>query len=260
MGRLQDKIAIVTGAGTGVGRAAMVLFAKEGAKVVGVSRTKSNLEETLAAVEAVGGTGAIVAADLASEAGAEASVAAAMEAHGRVDVLLNAAGVGWAWGQRSPHSMDPIDTTPPEKWREVMAINLDSVYHMCRRVIPIMRKGGGGAIVNVASVAGFMGLRDGHTYTATKGAILNLTRSIAITYAMEGIRANTLAPGYIDTPMIAPVMGLFDDKEVAAQLSPMERAGTPEEMAHGCLYLASDEASYTNGSVLVIDGGTSAVM
>jgi NAD(P)-dependent dehydrogenase (short-subunit alcohol dehydrogenase family) len=238
----------------------MQIFAKEGAKVVGVARTQATLDETLGLVKKAGGEGLVVSADLSAEEGAQRAVKATIDAYGRVDILINAAGVGWSWGEKSPGAMDPIDTTPPDKWREVMSINLDSVYYMCRLVVPHMRKQKKGSIVSISSVAGFMGLPNAHTYTATKGAILNLMRSIGITYGIEGIRANALAPGYIDTPMIAPVMGLFDDKEVANVLCPMERAGQPDEMAYGCLYLASDEASYTNGSVLVIDGGTSARM
>ena len=121
-----------------------------------------------------------------------------------------------------------------------------------------MQQQGGGAIVNVASIGGFLGMSTAHTYTATKGAMINLTRSIAVTYTKDNIRANCIAPGHTDTPMIAPVMSVFDDPTMAAALNPMSRAGTPEENAYACLMLASDDASYINGILLPVDGGKTA--
>jgi NAD(P)-dependent dehydrogenase (short-subunit alcohol dehydrogenase family) len=121
-----------------------------------------------------------------------------------------------------------------------------------------MLKQGKGSIVNVASISGLFGMPTAHTYCAAKGGVINLTRAMATTYAKDGVRTNCMCPGYTDTPMIQSVMGVFDDPVVAAQITPMARAGTPEEMANGCLFLASDEASYCNGTILVIDGGTAA--
>ncbi|MFA6032121.1 MAG: SDR family oxidoreductase [Myxococcota bacterium] len=258
MGRLKDKVALITGAGTGVGRACMKLFAAEGAKVSGVSRTQANLDETLALVKAIDGDGIVVAADLAGAEGAEKAVAETLKAFGRIDVLVNCAGVGFSWLEKSPGSMSAVDETTPEKWREVMAINLDSMFHMCRLVIPHMKKQRSGSIVTVTSISGFQGLPLGHTYTAAKGGAINLTRSLAVTYCDHGIRANCIAPGYIDTPMTESVISVFDNPESADRLCPMKRAGTPEEMAFACLYFASDESSYCQGSVLVVDGGTTA--
>ena len=258
MDRVKGKVALITGAGTGVGRACMNLFAKEGAKVVGVSRTQANLDETLGLVKAAGGEGIVVAADLSTAAGAQKAVEAALQAFGRIDILVNSAGVGYSWLEKSPGSMGPIDDTTPEKWSEVMSINLDSVYHMCRLTIPQMKKQGGGAIVNVTSISGLQGLPVAHTYTAAKGGAINLTRSIAITYCGDNIRCNCIAPGFIATPMVASVLHLFDDSQMADRLCPMKRPGTPEEMAYACLYLGSDESSYCQGTVLVVDGGTTA--
>ncbi len=258
MNRVRDKVAVITGAGTGVGRACMELFAREGARVVGASRTQANLDETLARVHAAGGEGAVVAADLSHPDGAESLVSAALEGFGRVDILVNAAGVGYSWMEKSPDSMNDILNTTPEKWREVLALNLDSCFYCCKLAIAQMKSQGGGAIVNVASISGLQGLAGAHTYTASKGAVINLTRSLCVAYAGDGIRANCVAPGFIDTPMVAAVINLFDDPAMAERLSPMKRPGTAEEMAYGCLYLGSDEASYCNGSVLVIDGGTTA--
>lgn len=258
MDRVKGKVAVITGAGTGVGRACMKLFAAEGAKVVGVSRTQANLDETLKQVKAAKGEGIVVAADLAKPEGAEKVVAAALNAYGRIDILVNSAGVGYSWLEKSPGSMGDVVDTTPEKWREVMAINIDSCFFMCRLVIPQMKKQGGGSIVNVASISGLQGLPVAHTYTAAKGAMINLTRSLGITYCGDNIRANCIAPGFIATPMVASVLNLFDDPAMADRLTPMKRPGTAEEMAYGVLYLASDEASYCQGTVLVIDGGTTA--
>jgi NAD(P)-dependent dehydrogenase (short-subunit alcohol dehydrogenase family) len=258
MDRVKGKIALITGAGTGVGRACMKLFAAERAKVVGVSRTQNNLDETLAQVKAAGGEGAVVAADLSTAAGAQKAVDAALKAYGRIDILVNAAGVGYSWMETSPGSMGPVGDTTPEKWDEVMAINLGSVFHMCRLVIPQMQKQRGGSIVNVTSISGLQGLPGAHTYTAAKGGAINLTRSIAITYCGDNIRCNCIAPGFIATPMVASLLNLFDDPAMADRLTPMKRPGTPEEMAYACLYLGSDEATYCQGTVLVVDGGTTA--
>lgn len=258
MKRLDGKVAIITGAGTGVGRSCTAIFAREGAKVVGVSRTQKNLDETLALVKQAGGQGVVVATDLAKPEGTELTIKRTLDAFGRIDILVNVASVGYSWMEKSPGSMNDIVNTTPEKWHEVMAINLDTCFYMCRGVIPLMQKQGGGAIVNVASISGLLGLPVAHTYTAAKGAMINLTRSLCVTYAKDNIRANCVAPGYTDTPMIAAVMHLFDDAAMAERLTPMKRAGKPEEMANGCLFLASDEASYCNGTILIIDGGTSA--
>jgi NAD(P)-dependent dehydrogenase (short-subunit alcohol dehydrogenase family) len=258
MGRLDDKVAIVTGAGTGIGRACMELFAREGAKVAGCSRTQGNLDEVLEAVTDEGGEGIVVASDLSSHEGAEVLVDATVEAYGRVDVLVNSAGVGYSLEPKEPGSMGSITDTTPELWREVTAIDLDSVFFMSRLVIPHMQKQGNGSIINISSVLGVKGHPDAHAYTTAKGGMINLTRSITAAYTLDGIRCNCVCPGFIDTPMIATHMHLFEDEATADRLCPMRRTGTPEEVAYGCLYLASDESSYTNGSVMLIDGGTSA--
>ena len=256
MGRLQDKVAVITGAGTGIGRACMELFAKEGATVVGCSRTQKNLDETLELVKAAGGEGMVVAADVATEEGTSKVIDAAIKAYGRIDVLMNGAGVGYSWSAQSPNSMGDIVTSPPDKWREVMAIDLDSIYLMSRLAVPEMKRHGNGSIINISSVLGLMGNHDAHAYTAAKGAIVNLTRSMCSTFALDGIRTNCVAPGFIDTPMIATHVSMFDDEPTADRLCPMHRAGRPIEIAYMCLFLASDEASYCNGATFVVDGGT----
>lgn len=258
-GRLDGKVVIVTGASSGVGAATMKLFAAEGAKVVGAARRQQVLDGVLGEIEAAGGEGAVVAEDLSDPAAAARVIAAAQERFGgRVDVLVNSAGVGFSYGEVSPGSMDPLDLTTPEKWDEVMDINLGSAVHMSRLTLPVMLEQGAGSIVHVASILGFTGLNTAHTYTAAKGALINLARSMAVTYVARGVRSNVVAPGFIDTPMVAPVMNLFDDEAMAFQLSPMGRAATALEIAHGCLFFADDAVLYANGSVLTIDGGTTA--
>jgi NAD(P)-dependent dehydrogenase (short-subunit alcohol dehydrogenase family) len=259
MNRLQDKVAIISGAGSGVGQACMRLFAAEGASVFGLGRTQSTLDATADEVRRANGRAATFAADLSDESAVAAAFEAAIHEYGNIDIIVNAAGVGYSWQEKSPGSMNDVASTETDKWREVMAINLDSCFFMCRAAVRQFRaQRSGGSIVNVASISGLLGLAGAHTYTAAKGAAINLTRSLCVAYAKEGIRSNCVAPGFIATPMVASVLSLFDDPAVADQLTPMKRPGTPEEMAYGCLYLASDEASYCNGTVLVIDGGTSA--
>ena len=256
--RLSGKVAVITGAGSGVGRACMSLFAREGARVFGLGRTEASLEKTMSVVRDQGGEGAVLAADLCCESAASSSIEAAVRTFGKVDILVHSAGVGYSWAEKSVGSMNDVVNTSLEKWREVIAINLDTCYLMANAVLPHMLRNGGGSIVNIASISGLLGMPTAHAYTAAKAGVINLTRSLCVAYAGRSIRANCVAPGLVDTPMVAPVISLFDDPETAERLSPMKRAGRPEEIAHGCLYLASDEASYCNGVVLVIDGGSSA--
>lgn len=256
-GRLEGKVALITGAGSGVGRACMALFAREGAHVLGTGRTRATLDESLSRLPA-GGAGAVHAADLSTESGSADAVEATLATFGRIDILVHAAGVGYSWAETSPGSMNDVVATTPEKWREVIGINLDGYYLVVHAALPHMIAAGGGAIVAVSSISGMLGLPAAHAYCAAKAGMINLTRALCASYAKDGIRANCLAPGFIDTPMVASVVNIFDDPVVADQITPMRRPGTPEEMAYGCLYLASDEASYCNGAVLVVDGGTSA--
>ncbi len=258
MGRLDGKIAMITGAGTGIGRACMVMFAKEGATVYGVSRTQANLDETLRLVKAAGGPGSVFSADLSQPDRAEAAVNRCIEQYGRIDVLVNSAGVGYSLKDTDPGSMNPIHSTPIEKWREIMAINLDSVFYVSRLVVRQMKKQQQGSIVNVASVFGMRGVADAHTYTATKGAIINLTRSMAVAYVDDHIRCNVVAPGFVKTQMVEIVLDQLFSPANPKLFAPMGRPGTPDEIAHACLFLASEEASYCTGTVLTVDGGSTA--
>jgi len=257
-GRVEGKVVVVTGAGTGVGRACMRRFAEEGATVFGVGRTLSTLEESLDHARVPGGQGAIHVADISSWEQTEAAMQAAVSRFGRIDNLVHAAGVGYSWAEKSPGSMNDVVNTPPDKWREVIGINLDGFYHASRAVLPGMIARRSGSIVAVASISGLQGMPNAHTYCAAKAGVINLVRAMCVAYAKDNVRINCVAPGYIDTPMIQAVINVFDDPQVARQIAPMARPGTAVEMANGCLYLASDEASYCNGTILVIDGGTTA--
>jgi NAD(P)-dependent dehydrogenase (short-subunit alcohol dehydrogenase family) len=257
--RLRDKVAIITGASSGIGRQTMERFGREGAKVVGIARTESKLQEGLDAVTAAGGEGIIVPADLEDVTSQDRAVQAALDAYGRIDIVINNAGVGWQYGIDNPGTMAGIHEASLENWRDIIGgVDLEGYFLMIRAALPKMLEQGSGSIVNVASMAGITGLYDAHAYTAAKGALVNLGRSMAITYAKQGVRTNTVCPGFVDTPMIAPVIGVFDDEATAAALSPMGRPARPEEIANALLFLASDEASYCNGATLVVDGGCTA--
>jgi NAD(P)-dependent dehydrogenase (short-subunit alcohol dehydrogenase family) len=257
------KVVLVTGAGTGMGRATLVRFAAAGARVVAAGRTESTLVEAVAAARQhegpEGGAGHVVA-DVSTEAGAERAVRFAVDTFGGLDVLVNNASVGWAYEQVVPGSMAATADAPPGPWREVIRINLESVHLMCHYAIPELRKRGGGSILNVSSVGGTRGMADAHAYAAAKAGVINLTRSMARTYGPENIRCNCFAPGVIDTGMIDPFRETFEaafaDPVAAAQLCPLGRMGTVEEAADAMVFLA--RASYCNGSVLVMDGGSAA--
>ena len=256
--RLEGKVALITGAGTGVGRACMMRFAQEGAKILGAGRTSATLEAVVAEIEAGKGEARMAVGDLSRAADVERVVDEAKDAYGRIDILVHAAGVGYSWAEKSPGSMNGTIDLSPEKWREVIGINLDSYYLLAHAVLPGMVAQKSGSIVAVSSIAGMLGLGTAHAYCAAKAGMINLTRALCVAHAKDGIRANCVAPGYIDTPMVASVLHIFDDPATAEAISPMRRPGSPMEIANGCLYFASDESSYCNGSILVIDGGTSA--
>ncbi|HEY2716424.1 MAG TPA: SDR family oxidoreductase [Solirubrobacterales bacterium] len=255
-GRVAGKVAVVSGASSGIGRATFELLGKEGAKVVGTARTESKLQEGLDAVRSHGGDGMIVPADLEDESTAGKVVQAALDEYGRVDILVCNAGVGWKYGEEHPGTMAGVHEANVENWRDVIGgVDLEGYFTMIHAALPHMLEEERGAIVSIASMAGLTGLYDAHAYTAAKGAIINLTRSMAITYAKQGVRANCVCPGFIDTPMIEPAIGLFDDPATKYAMVPLGRAGRPEEMAYAALYLASDESSYCTGTALLADGG-----
>ncbi|MFA5630141.1 MAG: SDR family oxidoreductase [Porticoccaceae bacterium] len=258
MARVDGKVIAITGAGSGIGEATALLCAAEGAKVFLIGRTLAKLEKVVEQIRHQGGEAAVCAGDLQCADTVERVFDQLLSTYGRVDGLINSAGVGSSWSEVSPGSMNDIATTPIDKYQEVMRINLDSVVFMCRRAVQEMRKQGAGSIVNISSIYGIVGPPTHHTYAMTKAAIAHLSRSMAVGYARDGIRVNCIVPGFIATPMNENVMGIFDDPEYAASLMPIARPGTPLELAQACLYLVSDESSYTTGVVLPVDGGWSA--
>jgi NAD(P)-dependent dehydrogenase (short-subunit alcohol dehydrogenase family) len=258
MDRMSGKNVLITGGGSGIGKASALLFAREGARVFLSGRTEAKLAAVADMIRASGGEADFAAGDLSLAPIVDQIFDAALATMGRVDCVINSAGVGYNWNAVSPGSMNEIADTPIDKYHEVVAINMDSTFFMCRRAIQHMRENKSGNIVNISSIYGIVGTRDCHTYSAVKAGIAHLTKSIAVRYAEDGIRANCIAPGFTETPMTESVMYMFDDKESVAAIIPAARPGTPEEIAHGCLYLASDESSYTTGVLLPIDGGWSA--
>jgi meso-butanediol dehydrogenase / (S,S)-butanediol dehydrogenase / diacetyl reductase len=258
-GRLRGKVAVITGASSGIGHATMEVFGREGAKVVATARREAALKEGIDAVKAHGSDGIAVPADLEDPSAADRIARAALDTYGRIDILVNNAGVGWQYGIDNPGTMAGIHEASLENWRAIICgVDLEGYFMMVHACLPHMLEAGRGAVVNVGSMAGITGLYDAHAYTAAKGAIVNLTRSMAITYVKQGVRTNSICPGFVDTPMIAPVINVFDDAATSAALTPIARPAQPHEIAHPIAFLASDEASYINGANLVVDGGCTA--
>jgi meso-butanediol dehydrogenase / (S,S)-butanediol dehydrogenase / diacetyl reductase len=258
MAALSEHVVVVTGAGSGIGRATALRFAAAGATVVANGRRLDKLEDTADLAVPLPGRIVPVAADVGTPAGAQ-HVLDCAKAAGDFAVLVNNAGVGWSYGVAHPGSMAVIGDTPAELWREVMRINLDSVYFLCHGALPTFLARGGGSIVNISSGGGLRGMNDAHTYATTKAGVINLTRSMARAYGPQNIRCNVVAPGFVDTEMVSPVLesefNPFDDPVQRYQVSPLGRPGRPEEVASAIYYLAI-EGTYCNGSVLVVDGGS----
>jgi NAD(P)-dependent dehydrogenase (short-subunit alcohol dehydrogenase family) len=249
-GRLEGKVALITGAAAGLGRVAAERFAAEGAKVVIADAVDGTA--TVEAITQAGGVATSVTCDVTDEAQVEQAVAAAVDAYGGLHVLYNNAGVMLG------DDDDPV-TTPIEVYERTMDINVKGVLLGCRHGIPALLASGGGSIVNVASFVAHMGAATPQiAYTASKGAVLAMTREIAVIYARQGVRANALCPGPILTPMLAKF--LSDDARRHRRLVhiPMGRFGEPLEIANGALFLASDESAWMTGQSLIIDGGITA--
>jgi NAD(P)-dependent dehydrogenase (short-subunit alcohol dehydrogenase family) len=255
---LTKQVVVVTGAGSGIGRATALRFAAAGATVIANGRRVDKLEETVAAGAALAGAILPVAADVGTAQGAQRVLDSATEV-GDFAVLVNNAGVGWSFGVEHPGSMAVLGDTPPDLWREVMRINLDSVYFLCHGALAVFQRRGGGSIVNISSGGGIRGMADAHTYATAKAGVINLTRSLARAYGPQNIRCNVVAPGFVDTEMVTPVLGSdlnpFNDPVQRYQVSPLGRPGRPEEIASAIFYLAV-EGTYCNGAVLVVDGGS----
>jgi NAD(P)-dependent dehydrogenase (short-subunit alcohol dehydrogenase family) len=250
--RLEGKVALITGAGSGMGRSAAELFAGEGARVVVTDVVDDGGHETVAAVKAAGGEATFVHADVSRAADCEAMVQCATDTYGGLHVLYNNAGI-------FPADDGGVLDTPESTWEKVMEINLKGVWLGCRAGIPAMIASGGGSIVNVASFVALVGAATAQiAYTSSKGGVLAMTREIAVEYARRGIRANALCPGPIETPLLEEL--LSDPARRARRMVhiPMGRLGRAEELARAALFLASDDASFMTGASLVVDGGITA--
>jgi NAD(P)-dependent dehydrogenase (short-subunit alcohol dehydrogenase family) len=248
--RLDGKVSIITGGGSGMGRVAAELFAKEGASVVVADFSEAAGEAAVAAVRAAGGTASFVKADVSSEDDARAMVQHAVATYGRVDTLYNNAGIM----PEADHSV--IDTDVPT-WDKVMAVNVRGVFLGCKYAIPQMLEQGSGSIINVASFVAILGCSvPQDAYTASKGAVLALTRSTAVQFAGRGVRSNSISPGPVETPLLMEWL-LKDEaaKQLRLARNPTGRFGKPEEIVNAAIYLASDESRWTNGANFVIDGG-----
>ncbi|MEO6325167.1 MAG: glucose 1-dehydrogenase [Thermoanaerobaculia bacterium] len=250
--RLLDKVTLITGAGSGIGREAALLFAAEGAKVVVAERDAKAGRQTVQQVEAAGGKALFVWTDVTKERECAAMVAAAESTFGRLDVIFNNAGI-------FPDTDNSITDTDEATWDLVLQVNVKGVAFGCKHAIPAMLRGGGGSIINTASFVALVGAATPQiAYTASKGAVLSMTREIAVEFARKGIRANALCPGPVDTPLLAQLMSDPARKQRRMVHIPPGRLAQAKEIAQAALFLASDESSYVNGATFTVDGGITA--
>jgi NAD(P)-dependent dehydrogenase (short-subunit alcohol dehydrogenase family) len=254
MGRLAGKSVIITGAGSGIGRAASLLFTKEGARLIAVDRT-DGVKETVELVKQQGGTAEAVLADAGSESDVIAFIDRAIAAHGRLDAIWANAGISGG--------LKPIAEQTVEHWQEILRINLIGPFLAVKYAMPHMVSQGSGAIVCTASVAGLKSGASGHPYAASKAGVISLVQTTAYSLSGTGVRINAVCPGLIETGMTKPVFDRAKERgteDKIGQLNPLKRPGQPHEIAAMGLFLASDEASYVNGQAFPVDGGLTASM
>ena len=248
-GRLKGKVALITGAGMGMGRAASVLFAEEGARVVVADINAKAAGETVELVKKAGGQALAVTGDVAVEADVKRMIEQGVAAFGALHVLYNNAGVLWKDKDRGVLETDGI------QWDRVMGINLKSVFWVTKHGVPHLRAAGGGSIILIGSVSALAGFtRAQDAYTASKGALISLNKSLAIQFAKDGIRSNVIHPGIVATPLQAPYL----TDELRAEFKtgiPLGRIGQPRDIAYAALYLASDESGFMTGAEMIVDGG-----
>jgi NAD(P)-dependent dehydrogenase (short-subunit alcohol dehydrogenase family) len=248
--RLADKVTIITGAGGGMGRVAARMFAEQGSKVVVAEYGEEGGQETVELIRRAGGEATFIRTDVSSEADAKAMIDHAVATYGRIDCLYNNAGV-------MPEADHSVTDTTVEVWDQVMAVNLRGVFLGCKYAIPAMEANGGGSIINIASFVALVGCSvPQDAYTASKGAVLSLTRSLAVQFGPKGIRTNAICPGPVETPLLMDWLVKDEEaKRIRLARNPTGRFGKPEEIVQMAVYLASDESRWTNGASLVVDGG-----
>jgi NAD(P)-dependent dehydrogenase (short-subunit alcohol dehydrogenase family) len=251
--QFKGKVVIVTGASSGIGRATALAFAREGAAAVIADKDKNAGEQVANEVQHSGGEAVVIATDVSLEAEVRALIEAVLSRWGRLDVLVNNAGIYY--------QADAV-STPEAVWNNVLAVNLTGAFLCIKHAVPAMLRGKGGAIVNVASEAGLVGIRNQVAYNVSKGGLIALTKSCAVDLASKGIRVNCVCPGTTNTPLVRKAVARAADARAARraleEVRPANRLGEPEEIASAILYLASDNAGYATGAVLSVDGGFTA--
>jgi NAD(P)-dependent dehydrogenase (short-subunit alcohol dehydrogenase family) len=248
--RLQDKVCIITGAGSGMGQVAAGRFVSEGAKVAVFEISETAGLKTVDQIREKGGDAAFFLCNVADEKSVKEAVAHAIDHYGRIDVLYNNAGI-------MPAEDESVINTSVEVWDQVMNVNVKGIFLTCKNVLPQMVKQGNGSVINIASFVAFMGCSvPQDAYTASKGAIVSLTRSLAVQFRPHGIRTNAICPGPIETPLLTEWLVKDEEaKRIRLNRQPSGRFGKPEDIVNCALYLASDESDWTNGAMLHVDGG-----
>lgn len=250
MSILKNKVAVVSGAGSGIGRAIAITYAKEGAKVVVADINQEHADETVKLIVENGGDAFTVKADSSKADENKRLVAAVVEKYGRLDIACNNAGMGGP--------AKPTGEYEPEEWDRVIALNLNGVFYACRYELEQMEKNGGGTIINIASIHGQVAAPNSPAYTASKHAVVGLTKNIAAEYGQKNIRCNAVGPGYIETPLLSANLNQEMMDTIAAK-SPINRLGTAQEIADLVAFLSSDKSSFTTGSYIIADGGYTAI-
>jgi NAD(P)-dependent dehydrogenase (short-subunit alcohol dehydrogenase family) len=248
--RLLGKVAVITGAATGIGKASALLFAQEGASVVLIDIDRDHGEEVAEQIRTSEGRASFIRADVSRTEDVRTLVSSVVDLEGKIDVLFNNAAINY---------FGKITDTAEDDWDRVMNVNVRGVFLGCKYVIPVMQKSGGGSIINTASAAAIVGLKNLAAYTASKGAVLQLTKNLALDYAADGIRVNALCPGVTATEMTLKLIDESPDPSAARRrfdtARPIGRMGEPLEIAKAALFLASDDSSYMTGAHLLVDGG-----